>query len=283
MPISKKVNTKESVVNSPIIIFITVWFIYKLGYLGPHECLSPASSHTPQQCRNIPRQHHRKQTKKLFVDLPINIFISAWFIYKLGHLGTYACQPPIRITVLLYHGHQEHPRTASSLLGHSHRGLHHDSSIISQAHSKAARSPVGCSHRGLFYDRCIVKTSFTLAMTATKGSDTTPRNRRTSKGHVIKPIHSLAPPPLGKKWENKAWQPQASKGVQLPMLSLDSTYGGPWVCAPGGKFHMTYTRKGLATAGNSSQICCQTTSLQLHSSQPQVPPRFSISRRFQAR
>ena len=41
----------------------------------------------------------------------------AWFMYNLGHLGTDACQPPIEITTLLYHGHQAHPKTASSQFG----------------------------------------------------------------------------------------------------------------------------------------------------------------------
>ena len=48
----------------------------------------------------------------------------AWVMHDLGDLGTDACQPPIEITALLYHGHQAHPKTARSFCGweaHAHQ------------------------------------------------------------------------------------------------------------------------------------------------------------------
>ena len=51
----------------------------------------------------------------------------AWVMYGLGDLGTDACQPPIEITTLLYHGHQAHPKTASSYFGREAHG--HQSSL----------------------------------------------------------------------------------------------------------------------------------------------------------
>jgi hypothetical protein len=71
---------------------------------APHEYLSPAGVNTPHEGINVPQRHHRKQTKELLVDLRIIIFISAWFIHKLGHLVTHAHQPSIEATTFLHHG-----------------------------------------------------------------------------------------------------------------------------------------------------------------------------------
>jgi hypothetical protein len=267
----------------------------------PHEILSPDGINTPHQVIDVPQRHHHKQTKNLFANLPIIIFISACFIYKLGHLGTHARQPSMGITAILHHGRQAHSKTAQPCLGCSHHGLHHDSNIICQASSKAVSSPVGRSQPWLLNYHSIMKTSFILATTATEGSVTTSR-KRTYLERSCTQVHPLThTTTLGGKVReqciataNKQGStitkavsdstyggpqicPQASKGVQPPRLSVDSlqaskgvrqprlsvysTYGGPRLWAPGGKLHVTYSSNGLATAYKSLSHHHQTTSL----------------------
>ena len=99
---------------------------------GPHA----QGSNTENELHSSRRIYAEAKTKTVVLDMVLDVNDlddgmkvtvreqPAWVMYNLGDLGTDACQPPIEITALLYHGHQAHPKTASSFFGreaHAHQ------------------------------------------------------------------------------------------------------------------------------------------------------------------